>query len=43
MIKKKNMEIDLRDILRKLDLKELKNLRNEHKLKSLIKSGRKSE
>lgn len=37
MIKKKNMEIELRDILRKIDLKELKALRNEHKLKSLIK------
>ena len=43
LIKEKNMKIELKDILRKIDMKELKNLRNEHKLKQLLKQGKKSE
>ena len=45
IIKEKNLKAELKDTLRKLggDTKELKNLRNEHKLKSLLKQGKKSE
>jgi hypothetical protein len=43
LIKEKNMKNEMRDILRKIDMKEIKNLRNEYKLKSLIKQGKKSE
>jgi len=38
-----NSRTDIRDILKKYDMKEMKILRNDHKLKSLIKSGAKSE
>jgi hypothetical protein len=31
------MRIDLKDIIKKSDLKELKNIRNDNKLKSMIK------
>jgi hypothetical protein len=31
------MRIDLKDIIKKSDMKELKNIRNDNKLKSMIK------
>lgn len=37
IIKEKNMKQDLKDVLKKTDMKELKVLRNNHKLKALIK------
>ena len=43
LIKEKNMKVELKDILRRIDMKELTNLRNDHKLKSILKQGKKSE
>lgn len=37
LIKEKNMKNEMRDILRRVDMKDIKNLYNDHKLKSLIK------
>jgi len=38
-----NSRTDIRDILKRYDMKEMKILRNDYKLKSLLKSGKKSE
>lgn len=43
IIKEKNMKQELRDILRRIDIKEVKSHWNEHKLKSLLKYAKKSE
>jgi len=43
LIKEKNMKQDLREALKKVDMKEIKQLRNDHKLKSMIKFAKKSE
>lgn len=37
------MKSELRDTMRKVDIKDIKSLRNEHKLKSLLKHAKKSE
>jgi hypothetical protein len=43
MIKEKNMKSEMKDVLKRIDMKELKGLRNDHKLKALLKQGKKSE
>jgi hypothetical protein len=43
MIKEKNMKSEMKDVLKRIDMKELKTLRNDHKLKALLKQGKKSE
>ena len=43
LIKEKNLKVELREVLRRVDMKELKILRNEYKLKSILKQGKKSE
>ena len=43
LLKEKNMKSELRDVLKRIDMKELKSMRNEHKLKSILKQGKKSE
>lgn len=37
LIKEKNMKSEMKDILKRIDMKELKGLRNDHKLKALLK------
>jgi hypothetical protein len=43
MIKENNMKHDLKDIIKKFNMNEIKSLRNEHKIKSLLKHAKKCE
>lgn len=43
MIKEKNMKTEMRDVIKRIDMKDIKTLRNDYKLKSLLKLGKKSE
>lgn len=42
-IKEKNLKTDAKDIMRRIDMKDIKSLRNDYKLKQLLKQGKKSE
>eukprot|EP00347_Sterkiella_histriomuscorum_P021796 403332737 len=43
LIKEKNMKAEMKDVIRRVDMKDIKQLRNDYKLKSLLKQGKKSE
>ena len=37
LIKEKNMKAEIRDVFKRVDMKDIKALRNDYKLKSLLK------
>lgn len=43
LIKEKNLKAEMKEFIKRLDMKEIKSMRNEQNLRALIKQGKKSE